>query len=439
MKKITCTGCSLLCDDIIIEEGKEIKELIGACLKGQDRLDQVHSENRILKPQIRKGEELKKTNWNEALERTLELINKAQKPLLYGFSTISCEAQVKAIKLAKKIDGFIDSNSTICQGRTFNAAKETGLTISTLTEVINKSDIIVLWGFNAVESIPRLLNKVLFSRGKFRMTGREIKTLIVIDPIKTASFNVMGPRDIAIRINPDEDIKLIRKLTEICCKDSQIPDDGIAGIDKDDLERLLTNLTNSENIAIFVGQGLLKPQNGSDPLKELIQLVDVINSRNKKGRASLLAAGGHYNMIGFDHMALASEGKNHSLQFKNNELIDNEENIISKIKKEDFDLSIVVGTDPIAHLPFELSKKLAAKPIILIDYSKSATYFVSDVVLPTAITGIESGGTAFRLDNVPIPLIKFLDPPEEVYSDEELLDKILITLDNGKEETGKWN
>jgi formylmethanofuran dehydrogenase subunit B len=140
-------------------------------------------------------------------------------------------------------------------------------------------------------------------------------------------------------------------------------------------------------------------------------------------------------MIGFDHIALASEGKNHSLQFKNNELIDNEENIISKIKKQDFDLSIIVGTDPIAHLPFELSQKLAAKPIILIDYSKSATYFVSDVVLPTAITGIESGGTAFRLDNVPIPLIKFLEPPEDIYSDELLLEKLIVSLDNQKEGT----
>jgi len=435
MKRVVCTGCSLLCDDIIIEEGQEdTTELIGACLKGQERLDQVKSKNRILKPLIREGDSLKETNWDIAIEKTIQLIKEAEKPLLYGFSTTSCEAQVKGIKLAKKINGFLDSNSTICQGKTLNAAKETGMTTSTLTEVINKSDIIVLWGFNAAESIPRLLNKTLFSRGKFRMTGREIKTLIVIDPVKTVTFNVMGPRDIPIRVKPDGDLELIRALKEFCCEEREIPDDGAAGADKDDLERLVVNLTNSENISIFVGQGLLKPQENENPLNELLELIEIINSRNEKGRASLFVAGGHYNMIGFDHIALSNAGKNHSLQFKNNALIESKENIVSKIDKEDFDLSIIVGTDPIAHLPFELSRKLAKKPMILIDFSMSATYFVSDVILPTTITGIEAGGTAFRLDNVPIRLTKFLDPPEDIPTDEELFDKILGKLDNNEEE-----
>lgn len=434
MRKVTCTGCSLLCDDIIIEDGEEeVKELIGVCLKGQERLDQVHSKNRILTPLIKKGDSFDETDWDAAMEKTIQLINKAKKPLLYGFSTTTCEAQLKGIKLAKKINGFIDSNSTICQGKTLNTAKNTGITLGTLTEVINKSDIIVLWGFNAVESIPRLLNKALFSRGKFRMTGREIKTLIVIDPVKTASFNVMGPRDIAIRINPDEDLKLIRVLKDICCEENQIPAEGVAGIDQDDLERLATNLTNSENISIFIGQGLLKPQEEGNPLKEILELVDVINARNQKGRAYLIVAGGHYNMMGFDHVALSTEGKNHSLQFQDNKLIDTNETIISKIEKEDFDLSIIVGTDPIAHLPISLSKKLAANPMILIDNSKSATYFVTDIVLPTAITGIEAEGIAIRLDNVPIQLTKFLEPPKNIPTDEDILDKILTKLDNNKE------
>lgn len=44
--------------------------------------------------------------------------------------------------------------------------------LSTISEIINKVDLIVLWGDNVAETIPCLLNKVLFSKGKFRMTGR---------------------------------------------------------------------------------------------------------------------------------------------------------------------------------------------------------------------------------------------------------------------------
>ncbi len=34
MKRFTCSGCSLLCDDIIVQsDGLFISEVIGACLK----------------------------------------------------------------------------------------------------------------------------------------------------------------------------------------------------------------------------------------------------------------------------------------------------------------------------------------------------------------------------------------------------------------------
>ncbi|MFX0030256.1 MAG: molybdopterin-dependent oxidoreductase, partial [Candidatus Hermodarchaeota archaeon] len=210
VRRIECTGCSLLCDDIIVKtDGLYIDEVIGACLKGKERFDQVVSKNRITSPLIRNNGELEKVSFNKALEEVVKIIKKSLKPILYGFSTVSGQAQFKGIELAKLINGFIDSNSIICQGKVLNAAKKTGITLTTITEVINKADLLIFWGANVAESIPRLLNKTLFSRGKFRMTGREIQTVIIIDPVKTASFGVMGVRDIALRIDHGKDIELI--------------------------------------------------------------------------------------------------------------------------------------------------------------------------------------------------------------------------------------
>jgi formylmethanofuran dehydrogenase subunit B len=37
MKRYPCSGCSLLCDDIIVKsDGLFIEEVIGACLKGKE-------------------------------------------------------------------------------------------------------------------------------------------------------------------------------------------------------------------------------------------------------------------------------------------------------------------------------------------------------------------------------------------------------------------
>jgi formylmethanofuran dehydrogenase subunit B len=295
------------------------------------------------------------------------------------------------------------------------------MTLTTISEIINKADLLIFWGANVAESIPRLLNKALFSRGKFRMTGREIKTLIIIDPVKTASFRVMGVRDIALRIDPGEDLELIRALNEECCTPDKIPSDGVAGIDKDDLKRILVQLTNAENGVIFLGQGILSSKEGSNVVQELLELVQLINIKQQKGRMSVIMLGGHYNMLGFEHVSMSLYGKNHSLQFKDNNLVETEDTMVSKIENNDFDCSIIVGTDPISHLPMNLSKKLISKPIILIDNKMSATFHTANVVVPSAITGIECGGLAYRLDHVPLELKKIVNPPGKIRSDEEIL------------------
>ncbi len=430
MDRVTCSGCSLLCDDILIRtDGLFIDEVVGACLKGKERFEQCTAPNRITSPQIRVGNEYKSVKLEKALGKISQILKTSSKPLLYGFSNSSCEAQLKALQLAQKINGFIDSNSIICQGQVLNKAKEHGLTLTTLSEIINKSDLLVFWGANPAESIPRLLNKALFSRGKFRMTGREIKTLIIIDPVKTASFNTMGVRDVALLINPNKDYELLEALKEECCKQDSIPPEGVAGLDADDMKRFLLHLSGSENGVIFVGQGLLRRQNSHDLLKEFLELVEIINQKQQKGRISVILMGGHFNMNGFDHVALSNYGINHSLQFSNGNVIESEDTIVSKIQNEDFDCSIIVGTDAISHFPWELSKKLASKPIIVLDNRTSGVTSLADVVLPSAITGIESKGLVYRLDHVPLELKKILNPPSNILSDEELLQKIIETLE----------
>jgi formylmethanofuran dehydrogenase subunit B len=417
---------------MVESDGLFINEVYGACLKGKERFDQVVAKNRISSPMIRKENELVKCSWEEAIDEISQILSNASRPLLYGFSNVSCEAQLKGIELAKTIDGFIDSNSTICQGKVINASKEAGITLTTLTEIINKADLLIAWGANVAESIPRLLNKTLFSRGKFRMTGREIKTLIILDPVKTASFGVMGVRDVALYIESGKDIDLINTLKEECCTEGSIPEGGVAGLDKSDLKRLLLHLTGTEYGIIFVGQGLLRPQRNTNVVKELLELVQMINSKQEKGRVSIVMIGGHYNMVGFEHLALSTCGKNQSLQFKGGGLIETYDTIVTKIEKQDFDCSIIVGTDPISHLPFALSKNLASKPLILVDNKKSSTSEIANVILPSAITGIESKGLAFRLDHIPIQLQTLLKPPSNVLTDEEILDRINQKLVDNK-------
>jgi formylmethanofuran dehydrogenase subunit B len=50
---------------------------------------------------------------------------------------------------------------------------------------------------------------------------------------------------------------------------------------------------------------------------------------------------------------------------------------------------------------------------------------MADVVIPPAFVGIEVEGTAYRMDHVPLPLKKVVEPPMPILSDERVLQRIL--------------
>jgi formylmethanofuran dehydrogenase subunit B len=50
---------------------------------------------------------------------------------------------------------------------------------------------------------------------------------------------------------------------------------------------------------------------------------------------------------------------------------------------------------------------------------------MADVVFPCAIAGIETQGSAYRMDQVPLPLKKTVQPPNSILSDKEILERIL--------------
>jgi formylmethanofuran dehydrogenase subunit B len=426
-----CPGCSLYCDDIklIFSDKKELLETYGICLKGYKKVNELFSQNRIKKPMIRKNGEIQEVSYEEAFNRVKELLKSSNKPFLYGFVNTSCEAQIKGIELARKINGYIESNASYCHGQTYLSAIETGFYSTTLTECVNKGDTFIFWGSNAADSHPKFLTKTIFSRGKFRITGREIKTLILVDPRKTATFGAAGVRDLYIPLQPGKDLELIRFIKDfIDGEKSQIPSDGFVGIDKQDLNRLIMNLQDAENGVILFGQGVINSDPQGAVIRALIELVDLVNKKLKRGRYSIIPMTGH-NMNGFIQVALSFVGKTQQIEFSNDNLVDNNKNFASKVKEGDFDLSIIVASDPISNLPVSISSELSKKPLIAIDCFHTPTTRIADVVLPSAITGLEAGGLVYRMDNVPMNLKIIFEPTEKLLTDEQILKKIISNVE----------
>jgi formylmethanofuran dehydrogenase subunit B len=97
--------------------------------------------------------------------------------------------------------------------------------------------------------------------------------------------------------------------------------------------------------------------------------------------------------------------------------------------RKESDAALIVASDPVANFSKKKAvEHLVKNPLIVIDPHMNATAQMADVVIPSAFVGIEAGGTAYRMDHVPFPLKKVVDPPKGVLPDEEILRRILAEV-----------
>lgn len=80
---------------------------------------------------------------------------------------------------------------------------------------------------------------------------------------------------------------------------------------------------------------------------------------------------------------------------------------------------LVVASDPAAHFVNSFIKRMAEIPLITVEPHINATTELVDLIIPVAISGIEADGTAYRMDEIPLRVKKFIN--SKFKSDLEIL------------------
>jgi len=155
-----------------------------------------------------------------------------------------------------------------------------------------------------------------------------------------------------------------------------------------------------------------------------LSLVDELNSRTK---FILMPMRGHHNVTGANKTFTWQTGYPFAVDFSHGYPRYNpgETTSLDGLVRGDFDAALVVASDPAANFPKPAVANLAKIPTIVIDPSITATALLADVVLPTAFLGIESRGTIYRMDGVPLHVKKIVEPPDNCLPDGVILQRIL--------------
>jgi len=397
----TCPVCGLACDDIVLEvEGGEVK-VSNACWLGKSKYMKYFNAERILNPTIND----KQTTWIEAIKEVASLLSEASKPLIFMGTEVSTEAMYEGILLAEHLQGYVDSCTSVCHGPTIQALQEKGIPSASLGQVRNRADLVVFWGCNPVESHPRLMTKHAVHAPGEHIRGRVDRTVVVVDPRRSLTAD---QADLHIRVKPNEDYELLTALEMALC--GYPPDEMVAGVPPELINKFAGLLSESEYCAFFVGLGLASSRGQGRNMEKAMQLIRVLNEQS---RAVLLANRGHCNVAGFNELCTWITGYPYAVDFTRGKPRYNPgvSSAVDLLSRGEVDAMFVVGSDPIAHFPHKCARHMADISLITVEVSRTPTTELSDVVLPGVYDSIESGGTFYRMDNVPLHLRPTMQPP----------------------------
>lgn len=476
-KAVTCPVCGCLCDDIElqIDHGKIIKVKNGCSLSEAKFLG--YAEHRLLKPLVRKNGKLVETTIEEATKKAAEILADAYYPILYGWSSTSCEAIRLGVELAEEVGGVIDNTSTVCHGPSVLGIQDVGISTCTLGQIRHRADLIVYWGSNPWSAHPRHIERyTMFPEGRFEKSEwrdyivktkastakkkvesalriaprqkadfttparsapclaiqKEGRRLIVVDVRRTRTAELA---DYFIQVEPNRDYELFQALRTLI-HDQEIDVDKVAGVPVEYLEKVAEAMISCNFGVIFFGLGLTMSSGKARNVDAALSLVRDLNTRTK---FVIMPMRGHFNVTGADTVFTWQTGYPYAVDFSQGYPRYNpgETSIVDILLRRESDAALIVASDPVANFPRLAVEHLVKTSLIVIDPHFNATSQVADVVFPSAFVGIEAGGTAYRMDHVPLPLKKLVKPPNGILPDVHILRKILTEVRKLRKERGK--
>lgn len=385
-----CTGCSLLCDDIVVElDGDKIGKTMNLCRKGHAHYNSLGSER--LTPSA--GGSV--VGIEDAVMAAAELLAGAERPLLFGWESSTLEAQRAGLDLAKKLGSAIDGPSSYSQGPIAEKILAGEIPTCTLDDVRNFADVSIYWGDDPSSSHPRHMSRFsYFPRGEKRQRGyEEDREAIVIDVRKSPTAQIAG--DGFFKIPQGSDGAFIEAI--VTALGGKIPKVE----DKKRMLNLGTKLRKAKFGAIFTGLGLVHSLRG-----DLSGFTDLVGKLNDITRFSVIPSLGDYNTRGFNQTLFEETGHVNAVSFEDGVSCGPQFSVARFL--DSCDAVMVVGSDPAAVLPASLAKRLAKVPMVAVGSHRTITSGLARISVPTALAGIEAGGAALRTDGVKVefdPLI----------------------------------
>ena len=299
-----------------------------------------------------------------------------------------------------------------------------GKVTCTLGEVKNRCDFMIYWGGNPAECHPRHFSKyTITQKGKFIPEGRKGRTMVNVDIRETPTSKAA---DIFLQIKPGKDFELGTVLRALM--KSQPVDEARAaeiGVPLERLQDLVDRMKRAKFGVIFFGMGLSMTRGKHMNSAGILNLAAEMNAFTK---FVCMPMRGHGNVTGADVVLRWTTGYPFGINLSRGypRFNPGEFSTVDVLVRGDNDATFVLGADPGATMPQPALDHLTRTPTIVCDPKVTHTSKLARVHFTVAVSGVSAPGTAYRMDEIPMPLRPALKSPYR--TDEEIVNLIIAAI-----------
>lgn len=407
-----CTACGCICDDIELHvDGAAIAEARNACEIGRDWfLSADHTDDGSPADAVSCRIDGQPATLEEGLRRAAEILLSARNPLVYGLSHASCESQRIAVEIADLLRANIDTTTSTFHGPTVLGLQAVGESTCTLGEIRDRADLVMLWGVNPLETDPRHYSRYsLLPAGRFVPRGRADRYCVVVDVRHTPTADVA---DLALRIKPAGDFEALWTLRALARGEAL---DGVAveaatGVALSQWRALFERMRQARYGVILYGTGVTQTRGKHLNCEALLSLVTDMNRYTRFACKAMRGAG---NVTGADNVLTWRTGYPFGVNFARGYPRYNpgEYTAADLLARREVDALLLAASDPAPLFGPAALDHVRAIPTVVVDAHPERTWPTATVSLRTSRYGLHTGGTVYRMDEIPLSLRPALDCP----------------------------
>lgn len=418
VENATCTFCGCVCDDMMLtvdDTEKRIVKAKNACVLGrawfaEHTIEEAPAATIAGKPAAVES----------AVDEAARILVDARFPITYGLSDTTCEAQRQAVAIMDMVRGNIDTTTSVCHGPSGIAFQGVGESTMTLGEVKNRADLVVYWGGNPAESHPRHFTRYAVTpKGMFTPNGKKDRTVVLVDVRRTPSAPVAN---IFIQLKPGKDFELLWALrARVKGRRVNADIEAITGVQLPVIEDLVQRMKSCRYGVLFFGMGLTMTRGRHFNSGALLALATDLNEFTHFVAKPVR---GHGNVTGADNVVSWQTGYPFGVNFSRGypRFNPGEFTTVDTLSRGDADAAMIIASDPASNFPKAATAHLHRIPVISLDTKPTLTSSLARVAFRTSTYGINTGGTVYRMDDVPITLRKAFDSP---FPDDETILKAI--------------